>query len=488
MLSRRRVFLVLYAASGAAALVYEIAWTRLLTLQMGHTVAAASTVLAAFMGGLAFGSWLGGRFESRVGPGGAGAGTRLRAYAICEIAIAAVAIVLPAALTAFTPLLAWAYHDGLTPATFGLVRVVLAAALLVVPATAMGATFPIAVGWYAGGAADAGRLYAANTAGAAVGALTTGFWLIPSIGLRATTWVGVALNVAAAAGALWLASRPAADTTSDVPAAVPAQSSERKIRPGRKAAPRSQRIAHPSPVPMPRVAIAAATISGCVALVYEIAWTRLLVLVIGPTTYAFTTVVASFILGLALGAAGGARVVRRSSQPAAWLGAMLAITALGASTAAWFAASRLPLVVAAQVADPEAAFASVVVRQAFGVALLLLPMTCALGAAFPLALAAQSGADVISDRADSADHHVVAAGAPGAARVYAWNTLGAIVGSLVGGFALLPVLGLQNTFRAAAAAGILAALGVWIAVARAQARGRVALTGGAFAVVAAIGV
>src|SRR5438477_12225405 len=61
MLSRRRVFVLLYMASGAAALIYEVTWTRLLTLQLGHTVAAASTVLAAFMGGLALGAWLAGR-------------------------------------------------------------------------------------------------------------------------------------------------------------------------------------------------------------------------------------------------------------------------------------------------------------------------------------------------------------------------------------------------------------------------------------------
>src|SRR5262245_15752733 len=169
MLSRRRVFLTVYAASGAAALVYEVAWTRLLTLQMGHTVAAASTVLAAFMGGLAIGSWAGGRFERRAIDRANAAAIRLRAYAICELAIAFVAIVLPAILGAFVPILSWAYHDGTTPATFGAVRVVLSAALLVVPATAMGATFPIAVGWYARTAAGAGTLYAANTAGAAIG-------------------------------------------------------------------------------------------------------------------------------------------------------------------------------------------------------------------------------------------------------------------------------------------------------------------------------
>ena len=474
MLSRRRVFLLLYAASGAAALVYEVAWTRLLTLQMGHTVAAASTVLAAFMGGLALGSWLGGRFDAAVQRGSSHpAVTRLRAYATCEAAIGIVAITLPALLGTFVPLLSWAYHDGLTPATFGAVRVVLAVALLVVPAMAMGATFPIAVGWYADGTADAGQLYATNTAGAAVGALATGFWLIPSIGLRATTWVGVALNIAAAAGAFWLASLPAA---SGAPAVAQRDVGKKESRPGGKGTRRPQRSLRPS-APMPLVATAAAAISGFVALVYEIGWTRLLVLVIGPTTYAFTTVVASFIFGLAIGAAAGARVLRRSSQPARWLGAMLVVTALGASAAGWFAASRLPLVVAAQVANPEAAFAGVVTRQALWIALLLLPMTCALGAVFPFALATRSGTDVTGDRHDVA---------PDAARVYAWNTLGAITGSLVGGFALLPALGIENTFRAAAAVGILAALGIWIAAARSEAPGRVAAMACAFAVAAAI--
>src|SRR5207244_810285 len=122
----RRLFFFLYGASGAAALVYEVAWTRLLTLQLGHTVAAASTVLAAFMGGLAIGAWLAGSFD------------------------------------------------------------------------------PIAANWLAG---DTGLLYAANTAGAALGAIAAGFWLIPTLGLRGTTWIGVLLNVVAAGGALWLATK-----------------------------------------------------------------------------------------------------------------------------------------------------------------------------------------------------------------------------------------------------------------------------------------
>src|SRR5712692_9084935 len=124
MLSRRRVFVLLYTASGAAALIYEVAWTRLLTLQLGHTVAATSTVLAAFMGGLALGAWIAGRWNGlkTVGEDGQ-AIPLLRAYAILELIVAASALALPVALSASVPALAWAYADGMAPARFALVRV-----------------------------------------------------------------------------------------------------------------------------------------------------------------------------------------------------------------------------------------------------------------------------------------------------------------------------------------------------------------------------
>src|SRR5580765_1084629 len=208
-MNHRRLFVLLYALSGAAALVYEVTWTRLLTLQLGHTVAAASTVLAAFMGGLALGAWVAGRL-GRAAPS-------LRAYAGLELVVAAAALLLPFALAASVPALAWAYADGAVPARFAIVRVLISLVLVGIPAAAMGATFPIAVDWYARGhdrrAADAGTLYAANTAGAATGAIAAGFFLIPAIGLRATTWVGVLLNLIAAAGAWWLGSRPEEKTT-----------------------------------------------------------------------------------------------------------------------------------------------------------------------------------------------------------------------------------------------------------------------------------
>src|SRR5439155_1647281 len=110
----RIFFLALYASSGAAALIYEVAWTRLLTLQMGHTVAAASTVLAAFMGGLAAGAWIAGRFAASGGAPASGSRERaplLRTYAALEIAVALTALALPLALSALVPVLRWAYAD-----------------------------------------------------------------------------------------------------------------------------------------------------------------------------------------------------------------------------------------------------------------------------------------------------------------------------------------------------------------------------------------
>lgn len=426
----RALFILLYAASGAAALVYQVVWTRLLTLQMGHTAAAVSTVLAAFMGGLAVGAWLAGRFIPRLS-------RPLHTYATLEIFIALIAIVLPAALRLFIPFIAWAYADGDAPIRFALIRVTLGVVLLAVPAAAMGATFPIAASWFARltasrtpyksmhSAADTGVLYAANTAGAALGAIGAGFGLIPALGLRGTTWVGVGLNVAAALGALWLARREG--TLKDI---------ERPVAKRPRQAPRVALVP-----PQPKLAYVGAAVSGFSGLAYEVAFTRLLALIIGPTTYAFATMAASFISGIAIGSAAGARISRRVSQPALWLAAMIGGGAISALFAASYAASRLPLVVASQVTAADVTFQSVVLRQAFGVSVLMLPMTFALGAAFPLALATAASGPAAVGR-DSAS-------------VYAANTLGAIAGALAAGFVLVPLFGLRATFVGMSVAGTL---------------------------------
>jgi spermidine synthase len=466
MMSPRRLFIFLYMASGAAALVYEVAWTRLLTLQMGHTVSAVSTVLAAFMGGLSGGAWIGGRIA-------VGRVRALRTYAAIETVIALAAVALPAMLAATFPIVRWAYADGDAPARFAFVRAALSFALLAIPAAAMGATFPIAASWFAEtrarvqpdarprSSADVGVLYAANTAGAAIGAVLAGFWLIPGAGLRGTTWIGVGLNAVAAIGALWLSRRAA--IASPLPVVQPdvMRSSKPKSKAQRR---RVQSIA--AAAPAPALAWSAAALSGFAALVYEVAFTRLLALVIGPTTYAFATMAASFISGIAVGSAIGARLSRRVAQPALWLAAAIGIMAISASLAASFAASQLPLRVASEVAAADATFRSVVVRQAFEVALLMLPMTVALGAAFTLALAvAESGVESVGRYT---------------AGVYVSNTLGAIAGSLAAGFVLVPGVGLAATFTLTSLVAIAGAVTIaaWATMRTAPRKRRLYLLGG----------
>ena len=438
----RARFGLIFAASGAAALIYEVTWTRLLTLQVGHGVAAASTVLAAFMGGLALGSAWGGRAATRIT-----ASSALRLYASLELGIAVLALILPLELRALDPLLELAYADGAGGTTFVLLRVSASLALVAVPAAAMGATFPVAARWFvhrAGRTAqDAGTLYAMNTVGAALGALAAGFLLLPSLGLSGATWVGVALNLAAAGGA-WSIGRTAAAETAAPEAAhaergpTPAPKTKRKGRGAPVAAAQA-------PTPQPVLAAVALAISGFASLVLQVVWTRVLALILGPTTYAFSTIVAIFIAGIAIGAALAAHLVPRVRQPVAGLAVCLALS-VGCATLAAAFVDRALLDVAAVLARPDVTYTAVLYRQALLVIGLLAPMTIAFGAAFPFAVAVATR----RDETVSADLGLI----------YAANTAGAIAGALLAGFALIPWLGLQSTIRLVTMVGAVGAIGI----------------------------
>ena len=200
------LFLGAYACSGLAGLIYEVSWTRLLTLEMGRGIAASSTVLAAFMGGLALGAALAGRTASTMTPKQA-----LQAYAGLELAVAVLAIALPFELRALSPVFASAYQNGSADVAFGLVRFGASLLLLLLPAMALGATFPLAVRWFGSGAGRAsrraGQLYAANTIGAALGALLSGFVLVPAVGVMGTLLVGVGTSLVAMSVAVALSLR-----------------------------------------------------------------------------------------------------------------------------------------------------------------------------------------------------------------------------------------------------------------------------------------
>ena len=424
---RARLFIVCYLLSGAAALLYEVAWLRLLTLSMGHTTAAVGAVLSAFMGGLAAGAWAAGR-----GTPGLPARRALRVYAALEGTIALCALGMPYALAAMRPLLASAYADGAGGDMVDLVRLAVSVALIAVPAAAMGASFPIGVvaagrrqGPGGGSLEVAGELYAANTFGAALGAALTGFVLLPALGLFGTTLVGVGLNAVAAAGALFLSgadlSGPRAESQ---PSAI--------------ADPKGPRRGGGGTIRLPAMILA---VSGFVALVYEVTWTRVLAMTLGPTTYAFSAMLVAFIAGLAIGSAVAASTVQRTRRPGVWLGAAM----IAAAVAALLASARvdqLPLTVAAAAGQPDASFTSVFAVQVVLAVAMQLPMTIALGATFPLAIAMASPTGDAEARAASV--------------IYGANTAGAIAGALAGSFILIPRAGLQTSLQLASIAAVIA--------------------------------
>ena len=444
------LFLAAYTCSGLAGLVYEVTWMRLLTLHLGHTTAAASTVVGAFLLGLALGAAAGGRWAQTL--------TRvqaLRAYAALEIAVAAAAFVLPWQIDALTPLFRWAYHDGAGGTLFAVVRVVACLPMVMMPAVALGATYPLAVRWFASHSRAHTRrsamLYATNTAGAAAGAVLAGFVLIPTLGVTASTRIGMAASAVSALLALLIVAM-GDDARDDAPAPRPRVTRRSRASSDRATA-TAGRTVTPPPIPAPDrlwLAVSVLGLSGFAGLVHEIAWTRILALTLGPTTYAFAATLAAVISGAAIGSWLGTWIVGRASKPATWLAVSLAAAAIAASYTYSLAGRDLPFFVAQQLAAGSAGADDWIARGAWLTAALILPTAIGLGASFPLALAvAGSTATAVSGRAGL---------------IYAVNTVGAVSGALAAGFWLIPRVGLQVTLQLVSGCLVAAAL---VVVARA---------------------
>lgn len=469
-----RPLLVLALLSGASSLLYQVVWSRLLTLEIGLTAAALSTVLAAFMGGLALGTFAASRRAATLPPRRA-----LALYGLLELAVGITALGVAPALMLARPILAVAYQDGEGGLTFAILRLVICLIVVTVPATLMGATFPLALRWLeprpdepAGRAGEiAGIYYAVHTFGAAIGAALTGFLLLPALGLQRSTIAGVIVNTIVGASAYYIQWRHRADDgpawthdgttalerpTSPSPSSSLAASDDDtasrkktsavvwRMKPKQSAPDRSS--APPlaanewSARAHPTSAAVTLAISGFIALVHEVAWTRVIALTLGPTTYAFSTMLATCILGLAAGAWLATRWLPRLRRPVT----ALAVTQIAAALGAFFAAAlvpRLPAFVASIVASPHQ-FGWTLAIEILLIAILLLPMTLPLGAAFPFAVAtaAPNAGDTVRQ----------------ASRVYTANTLGAIGGALTGGFLLISQIGLKRTITFAGLLGVLA--------------------------------
>ena len=413
--ARNGLVAALFVASGATALVYEVVWSRLLTTSVfGSTSQAISTVLAAFMAGLALGAYL-------LAPRADGMARPLRLYAVLEAGIGAYALLFPLLVKAVL----WVYllfATGRDPNAFlGALRFALAFSVLLAPSTMMGATLPALVRHAARSSSSVGRqtgvFYAANTAGAVAGTLLAAFVLIGALGVTATLVLTGVVNFVIA-GIAWRLGSDPVDEGVD-PEAVATYDAW-------------------GPSRLARVAMGAFAVSGFCALAYEVLWTRILVFFLGSTTYAFATMLAAFLTGIAAGSAFASRWVERARRPAALLGA--AQVAIGIS-----AAVLLPLFSEIYTVVRTIGVGGRVTVFLVCVLFMLLP-TFLMGASFPLT------ARITAGRTGR-----IAATLGG---VYALNTVGAILGSLAAGFLIAPTLGIRNGILAVAGVNVVAGVAV----------------------------
>src|SRR5579872_7270733 len=298
----RALVLAFFFVSGLCGLLYEVVWIRVAGTVIGNTTFAIGTVVGVFMGGLAAGAWWGGRQADR-----REGAELLRLYGFLEGGVALAAVAVPFLIAASEPLFRALWNSvGQVTGLYAALRVLLVGAVLILPTTLMGATLPVLTRFLSdtsqAAAGEAGRAYAINTLGGVAGTLLSGLWLIPAFGLQATTLSAVVLNLGIAGASIALAR-------------------------GKSGAVQPALAVEPPPR---RTALVVSALSGFSSLVYEVAWTRSLVLSLGSTVYAFTLILTAFILGLAAGSAVSSRLVTRSKRPEAALAAIQGAIGLAA--------------------------------------------------------------------------------------------------------------------------------------------------------------
>ncbi len=401
--------LACFVLSGFAGLLYQTAWTRQFSFAFGTSSLAVATVLAAYMGGLAAGAALAARFLPRVR-------RPLLTYGLLEGGVALAALGVPFAVEAAGDLRAAWLGGGPIPSEGGVgaagFYLFVSFLVLCIPTALMGATLPLltrhAVHNEAQIGPRIGALYTTNTLGAVAGTLATAFVLLPALGLGGTIRVGVATNALVLLVA-WALARGSAPTTEPAPAAEPA--------------------VHPIAA-RGGAFLAIAFGAGVASFTFEVLWTRLLEHVLGGSVFAFATMLASFLVGIALGAAVAARLATSPGRAAAGL----AFSQVGAGVlalAAYVMAQGLPELAAGL--GEASPLRRLLTLSLYGGAMLL-PSALCIGATFPFVVRA-----IVRGPEDSGG---------ASARVYAWNTLGAIVGSVGAGFVIIPWLGYEGTLRA----------------------------------------
>ncbi len=403
---------LLFMLSGATSLAYEVVWVKVLSLHLGNAAWSIATVVASFMAGLGLGSaWAGRRADQLPRP--------LRTYAALELGIALFGAVSLPLLEALAGLLSPLY--GLNDNHFALfvtAQFLLSFIMLVVPTFLMGASLPVLVAAVAQEQAfrrSVSLLYGINTLGAAMGTLATGLFFIPALGVSGAVWVAVLGGGFVALGALVL-DRHAA--TRAVAAAVASEERGEQT---------------------PRLLLVALAVVGCLGILYQIAWTRLLLPVVGSSTYAFTIILTTVLLGIGIGALLVA--VPRFREKSCWQAVAIAMGVSSCSAlAGLFAINALPQIFVGLVLKTGDSTWLLFLMQSILAASIIFVPACSMGAALPLGIAAWRSVAGSAGRAVGG--------------IYAANTAGAIVGSVLAGFVLLPRLGATGSIQLGAIVGV----------------------------------
>ncbi len=454
---------LLFFCSGATGLVYETVWGRELHLVFGTSQFAIATVLAAFMTGLSLGGWLSSRVVHRIR-------NPLWAYAALEAVIGLFALCFPWLRDAITPIYL-GFFRGMEPSpfVFGAFQFFLLGTALLVPTACMGATLPVLARFVArpgvspenapaseaataGPGAIIGRLYGINTAGAVFGVWLVGFYLLPDFGVHTTTVAAATANLALAALAFWLGRgqvQPAEDVQRPT---APVALNDRRW-------------------------LVVALLCGLGSLGLEVAWFRLMALVLGASTYAFSVMLLAFLIGIAGGGYLGGMIAERVAPAGASGHALrrvavsVALAQVSVAALAWGAMwlwQYLPISFVWLYFQIRLAPELLWTMKCLLAMAVMTPAALGMGITFPL-LTRAAGLQA-SDAPDALPRTV--------GRVYAANTLGSLAGAFLAGFVWLPHLWVAGTTLLCVSINLLAAV-----VAAWTPNRRSALIGGLAAVV-----
>jgi spermidine synthase len=391
------VLLVLFAASGCSALIYEIVWYQLLQLVIGSTAVSLGVLLATFMGGLCLGSLALPRLARARGV------HPLRVYGLLELGIGACGILALVVIPLLDSVYVAAVGHGMPAILF---RALICGICLMPPTVLMGASLPAAARWVESspeGVSWLGLLYGGNTAGAVLGCLLAGFYLLRVFNLSVATLVAAGINGIVGLSAFALVKKSAAKA--DQPAG-----------------------ALPKPAMGPWPIYVTIAISGATALGAEVVWTRLLSLLLGATVYTFSIILAVFLVGIGIGSAAASALLRGDVRPRVAIGICQLLLAGAVAWTAYMLSDSLPFwpVNPLLSTSPTFTFQVDLARTLWTV----LPATLLWGASFPLALAS------VAERGEDQGRMV--------GGIYAANTGGAIVGALAFSLVLIPWIGTKG--------------------------------------------